>query len=115
MGSSNTIKKVEDFTKGRLENLAQTLDPFIVGKAIEKRKEKKATEAQQQAVLAATQPAREAVEEERKKAETAEEAVRQQKEKARRRTIFAGQDIRESLFRRRLGGDRTGRSRILGG
>ena len=34
----------------------------------------------------------------------AEESVRQQKAKARRQRVFAGQDIRESLFRKALGG-----------
>jgi hypothetical protein len=79
---------------------------------IQRRKEKKA-EKELRSVEAGKAAARLA-ESEAKRAE-AEESVRQQKEKARRRTIFAGQDVREGLFRRRLGAGQAGRANILGG
>lgn len=41
--------------------------------------------------------------EEEEKRKIADESVRQQKEKARRRTIFAGQNMEESIFRKVLG------------
>ena len=44
----------------------------------------------------------------------AEESVRRQKQRARRQTIFAGQGVRENLFRRGISGQPQ-RATLLGG
>lgn len=87
---------------------------FLAGqKAGERRIEKKQREEEQlRQALTGEARAREARAEAIETA--AEESVRAQQERARRRTVFAGQGIRESLFRRVLSGGPSRRT-LLGG
>jgi hypothetical protein len=63
---------------------------------------KQAEKAEQDAAKRQAQQAA-SLAEEKKKTAIANESVRKQKEKARRRTIFAGQNMEENIFRKILG------------
>lgn len=65
-------------------------------------------------LAAATAGSKATAAEAEKKRLVAEQSVRAQKQKARRRTSFAGQNVRENLFKRTLEGGPK-RSSILGG
>jgi hypothetical protein len=127
MGSSGGIpggfgeslkKKARITSEGALGGLAggtgAGVPGFIIGqKAGQKRIEKKQKEEQQLTqALTGEARAKEARAEAIKTA--AEESVRSQQEKARKRTVFAGEGIRESLFRRVLSGGPSRRT-LLGG
>lgn len=80
-----------------------------LGIIVEGQKERKKSDARSKASKLSEEQRRtaeqqEKIAEEQKKAAIAEESVRLQKEKARRKTIFAGQDIQQGVFRRTLGG-----------
>ena len=75
-------------------------------KNVQQRKEKQVKERIQatQNRLQSEAIAAQKLQEEQEKKEIAQESVREQKARARRRTIFAGQPLEETIFRRTLGG-----------
>lgn len=87
---------------------------FVAGQEVGKRRKERQQKKEQKLVQALTGEAR-ATEQRAEAIKTAaEESVRAQQERARRRTVFAGEGVRESLFRRVLSGGPSRRA-LLGG
>lgn len=93
---------------------AAAVPGFLIGQELGRRRREKEAEKERRLTEALTGEARgrearaEAIQ------AAAEESVRAQQERARRRTVFAGEGIRESLFRRTLSGGPSRRT-LLGG
>jgi hypothetical protein len=85
------------------------LGALIGGASAKHHMNRQKSQGRKEAEAAAAEAARKAEEalklkEQKEKTEIANESVRQQKIKARKRTIFAGDQIEENMFRKTLGG-----------
>jgi hypothetical protein len=120
MGSSNPTKPIKKFIDEAIDVVKEdpekiitapgTLGIPLAGEALGQIEGEARASAEGKAAAAEGKRA-----EEQGRRRRAEASVKEQKQKARRRTVFAGRGIRESLFRRSLAAGGPARKKLLGG